>query len=144
MAAPIVNHPIIGLVAEPDINRRGRLKTAAQAIPSFKRIDQVSTLNEAISRISSDKNIDVLFLSSDYPEAEIGSFIAHTKEHFPNSDYAFVVILKQVDDQSALARIMLLGVHGFLCEPYSVDRLLEHRASQEALCRDLFGTQEIR
>lgn len=125
MANPGNNHLVVGMVAEPDINRRGRLKTAAQAIPSFKRIDQVSTLNEALAKLNNDKHVDVIFLSSEFKESDIANFVSQCAQQFASEDYAYVVILKQVDDQSALARILLTGVHCFLCEPYSVDRLQE-------------------
>lgn len=113
------------LVIEPDINRRGRLKSAALAINSFRRIEQVSQLQEARVKFQADTKWDVMFIASELGETDICSFITKTKEQYPDMDCAIVTILKSPEQQSTLANIILSGGHGFLCEPYSVDRLAE-------------------
>lgn len=125
MSAPVTGIRYQALVAEPDINRRGRLKQAALAINSFKRIDQVSLLTEATNKINSDPNWDVLFLSSDFGEAPLVEFVMRIIKEQQAHDYAFVVVLKKPDEQALLAKLLMCGVHAFLCEPYSVDRINE-------------------
>lgn len=122
MSAPVGYHSV---VAEPDINRRGRLKTAAQAISSFKKMDQVASLHEVESKLRSGQKFDLIFVSNDYGEEEISAFVGRTNKDFADHGVAFVVILKGADDEKTLAKLMLTGVHGFLYEPYSVERLHE-------------------
>jgi len=115
-----------GMIADPDLQTRMRLKQATASVVQFGEVIQIGHLNEAVQRIGDGNRWDVIFISHRYTEEEVGRFISRAKETKGGQDTAFIQVMKSKDHQNAaIAQAMLRGADGFLFEPYSVDQLIE-------------------
>lgn len=113
------------LIIDPDMPGRMRLKQATTPINEFGMVTPMANVNEATVFLKGEKITDVVFLSARLPQEQLGPFIAMSKQTKGGQDAAYVIIKKDQGDASAMAEIMMLGGDGMLCEPYSVDSLLE-------------------
>lgn len=122
----IDDYNLDALVADPDITTRARLKEATSAVAQFASVYQFNTLNEALSYLQGEKRCDVMFISYRYQPGEVKNFLLQAKESPQGRDSAYVMVLKAKDQEgSTVASNVMLGVDGFLFEPYSVDSLVE-------------------
>ncbi len=115
------------LIVDSDLDRRMRLKQAANSVVQFSKLQLVNHLEEAENRIkASEKSIDVIFLNFSFGQEEIARFIKMAKEEKQSQDAAFVLVLGGKDqDSSVVAQNVMIGADGVLFEPYSVDSLVE-------------------
>ena len=126
MAHP--SHPLRlnAVLADPDIQTRMRLKQATTAVPKFGETMQVNTLDEAANRLNGETRIDIVFLSYRYSLEEVNKFVESARTTKQGDTAAYVLVLRSKDqDNSTVASSMMLGIDGFLFEPYSVDSLVE-------------------
>jgi CheY-like chemotaxis protein len=115
-----------GMIADPDLQTRMRLKQATASVVQFGEVIQIGHLNEAIGRLDEGKRWDVIFISHHYTDEEVAKFIARAKELKGGQDTAFIQVMKNSDQKNAaIAQAMMRGADGFLFEPYSVDQLIE-------------------
>lgn len=115
-----------GLLVDPDLNSRMRLKQATSAVPAFGTVTQVGTTNEALSRLQNLDRCDVIFVSYRFDQSEINSFIQQAKALKGGQDAAYVLVLQTAKGDSAtIAQSVLGGADGMLFEPYSVEFLYE-------------------
>lgn len=114
------------IIADPELDTRMRLKQATASVPQFHNVHQRNTLNEALSTLSGDERCDVVFISYRFELKEISTFVERAKNTKQGRDCAYILVLKTKDqDHSTVANSVMLGVDGFLFEPYSVDSLVE-------------------
>lgn len=115
------------LVIEPDLDSRMRLKAAMTSVPAFKQSFQVGKVREGQQKIdTSQRPIDVVFISYRFPEEEVSEFIQYAKAAPMAQDAAFILIKRSQDQQStSVASSVLAGADGLLFEPFSVDQLVE-------------------
>lgn len=114
------------LIIDPDTQSRGQLKQAALCLPTFKKVFFAGNLEEALARTGSHENVDVVVMSNKFPFEEISGFIASAKGTPKGTEWAFVSLLKAADRTSkVVADSMMVGIDGFLLEPYSADNLKE-------------------
>jgi len=113
-------------LVDSDTTYRMRLKQATTSVPRFKNCQQFSNLNELKSKLNSTEPFDLIFLSKRFGDAAISSFVKDARDKKATMDAAFILVLEGKDDsQSQFGEYMLLGINGFLVEPYSVDKLVE-------------------
>lgn len=113
-------------IVDSDVEKKLRLKQAATPVQMFKQTLLFNNLDEALNKIEFDDGGDIIFLSTRFPENDVSSFISRAKQTKRGQDSTFVMVLGAKDSQSPkLPEYMLLGIDGFLFEPYSVDGLLE-------------------
>lgn len=115
------------LIVDPDMPGRMRLKQATTPISEFGLVTPVGNVNEASAFLNGEKMTDVVFLSARLPQEHISPFIQAAKQSKGGQDAAYVIVKKNQGDGGAtsIAEIMMIGGDGMLCEPYSVDSLLE-------------------
>jgi DNA-binding NarL/FixJ family response regulator len=114
------------ILADPDITTRMRLKQATTAVPQFAEAVQATNLTEALYKLESEGRWDVVFMSAKFNLDDIKKFIEDAKKTKQGELAAFVLLLKSRDsDKSTVAAGVMMGVDGFLFEPYSVDSLVE-------------------
>ncbi len=66
--------------------------------------------------------LSVVFISSDFTEAEIAQFIESVKTSFTGAQSVFVLLMANEQyETDLLAKYMAIGMHGFLCEPCSIE-----------------------
>ncbi len=115
-----------GLIVDPDINSRMRLKQATTAVPSIGQVPQFGTVTEALNRLASMDRCDVVFVSQRFEHADIMNFIAKGKESKGGQDAAYILVLSTAKgDSTTIAQNVIGGADGMLFEPYSVDQLYE-------------------
>ena len=103
-----------------------RLKQATSPINEFGAVSPLGSFNEASAQLNSDRITDVIFISSRFPQEQLSPFISAAKATKGGQDAAYVIVTKSAGDGArAIAEIMMIGGDGMLCEPYSVDTLLE-------------------
>jgi len=120
-----MQHRYLAQVIHPDSAARLRLKTIACNLAEFSTIRQSADLKDA-HNATNGESVDVYFISSRFEQEEIKQFTAQTKSTNSGSEAAFVLLLDgSKQDRNTLTQNVLLGLDGFLCEPYSVDGLLE-------------------
>lgn len=119
-------HSITALVVDPELESRMRLKAATASAHRFGKVVLANSYGEGLARITESEGFDVIFLTHSLGESEIQNFIAESKKSEQGSTSAYVLVLKTAkQDTSTVASSMVSGADGFLCEPYSVDVLLE-------------------
>lgn len=114
------------LIVDPDMPGRMRLKQATTPISEFGLVTPVGSINEANAFLGGEKITDVVFLSARLPQDQLAPFIQLAKQTKGGMDAAYVIVTKNSGDGArSIAEIMMIGGDGMLCEPYSVDSLLE-------------------
>lgn len=114
------------MVVDPNAQSRMRLKQATVPVPTFAEVNLLGALPEASSRLNSDRPCDIVFLSYRFNLEEITKFIEESKKSKGGQDAAFVMVVQSGEqDNSMVSSFMMAGINGFLCEPYSVDSLVE-------------------
>jgi plasmid maintenance system antidote protein VapI len=110
------------VIAEPDVERRGRLREALREVTSIKNFDARS-LRE-VTTILTDNRIDLAFISSAFEREPIKKFVA-SLEALPMNSKVPVVVTLQANAQAApfVAEMYSQGVMGFLIEPFSVESI---------------------
>ena len=116
---------INALLINPDLEARMRLKQATTVVPSFGSVWQISTLNEANSRLNGSDRCDVAFIAYNrFAKDEVVSFIANSKKTKQGQDTTYILILGTAEQGSSIvAQNVMIGADGFLLEPYSVEAL---------------------
>lgn len=114
------------ILADPDLSTRMRLRQATTAVPKFGDVLQVNTLSEAASRLDGESRVDLIFLSYRYSLDEVKKFVEEARKTKQGDTAAYILVLRSRDqDNSTVASTMMMGIDGFLFEPYSVDSLTE-------------------
>lgn len=114
------------IIVDDDIDTRMRLRQATSSVPQFSKVTPLTELREANQRLASEGRCDVIFLSCNFSSGEISQFVQSAKETKGGQDTAYILVLKtSKQDSSTVANSVMMGLDGFLFEPYSVDQLVE-------------------
>jgi DNA-binding NarL/FixJ family response regulator len=115
------------IIVEPDMSSRMKLKQAAAQVTDFGVVTPMGTLQDGISALENgERAIDVVFVSARFESSDISQFIQQAKKARLGEDAAYVMIMKaQPQGNASLAENMIIGGDSVLCEPYSVDSLVE-------------------
>lgn len=66
--------------------------------------------------------LSLVFVSSEFSEIEIAQFIESVKTSYTGAQSVFVLLMPKEQYQTdLLAKYMAIGMHGFLCEPCSIE-----------------------
>ncbi len=116
-----------GIILDPDMPSRMKLKQATTQVSDFTKVTPVGTINDANSILNSGEgNVDIIFVSARFDNATIISFINQAKLTKAGQDTAYIMVMKALPQGGAtLAQNMMMGGDSILCEPYSVDSMLE-------------------
>jgi response regulator RpfG family c-di-GMP phosphodiesterase len=116
------------LIVDPAMESRSRLKGALRHEKQssyYNKISSVSTIGQALSLLKESPEYDLILVSNSFAEEELARFVteaAATRE----DRYAFIVVLKpEMQNAAVVLGRMMVGMHGFLCEPFSLDSLME-------------------
>ena len=92
----------------------------------FKFVESVHNLEEAKHAILSSANFGHIFIANSYAPQETAEIVELVRTRFKNSRTTFVLLLKEGEhDSTTIANSMVLGFHGFLCEPFSISAIEE-------------------
>lgn len=124
---------------DSDIDARSRLKQMIFAHDPHARIVPAKRLNEAVTRIESGSEFDLLVVSSSFGLDDLNEFLARVRSFPQSQDMLIVTILRgRHADTSVVVQNLMNGIHGCLTEPFSVNSLSELliRAKQARSVRD--------
>ena len=116
------------LIVECDANTRSNLKQATMVLPSFRKVQPVISLGEALSRLSGLEydRMDIVFVSLQFGWDKIRSFMSDAKASTHGEDCTYILVLKSSQhNEQTLAASILAGLHGFIVEPFSAENLGE-------------------
>lgn len=132
------------IILDPDIDSRMRLKQVTASVAVFDSVHQYNALNFAISHLELAERCDVVFISHRFPAEEAGGFVKQAREIISARDAAYVRLLPESDLNNAnVALGMRDGFDGFLCEPYSVNSLVEITELAARVKRERANAREV-
>lgn len=125
---------LCALIVEPNLASRTRLRECLAQIIYKGKVEFARSPKEAIAILTEGNNpCDALFISSETERDQLVDFFAQTKEARPNKTPMLIVCLKsKQQDSTYVASLFMLGVHGFVKEPYSSQGLYELLSSAQA------------
>ncbi len=125
--APITQEKFDAFIVDSEIDTRMRLRQATSSVTQFGKIHVFSSTRECSQRFQvGGDHCDVVFLSSKFDTKDVQDFIHVSKETKTGQDTAYILVLGARDQGSGvIANNVMIGVDGFLFEPYSVDQLVE-------------------
>jgi len=132
-AAP---HTYTGVIYDPDEGSRMRLKSATMSVSDFGAVSAGADEHDAMLCVDRHQRVDLIFLSEKIAADRIQRFIETSKQN-PKAELASFIIVKS----STLGGItapgaLLLGADGIICEPFSVEALMEIIALARRLSRE--------
>ncbi len=111
---------------DKDAESRMKLKSATSAVPSFGFVQLCGHSVDALRHLGDRTEWDIVLISAKLETARIAEFIAQSKLTPGGQDAAYILVISASDQNSASIAInVLAGADSFLCEPYSVDSLME-------------------
>ena len=115
------------IIVDPELSSRMKLKQATTQVVDFGTVLPLGSFTDAMNSLSGgERNIDVVFVSARFETSDISGFIQQAKQAKHGQDAAYVMIMKaQPQGNASVAENMMLGGDSVLCEPYSVDSLIE-------------------
>ncbi len=112
-------------IIDPDSDARLRLRQSMASVPNFKTLVQFSSPSEALNQLNVLDHIDVLFIGNRYGKQIVRNFIQQGKQTKGGQDSAYIVVLPSLtESKSVIAEAMMDGADGILCEPFSVEQLI--------------------
>lgn len=110
----------------PADENRSSLQMFVDRVPRIKDVQSVSSLHEAKKRLKEKTPIDFLFVSNSFGLEEIAYFIEYAKKSAAGAESACILVC-QTEEQTfaAIANLMVVGIHSFLSEPFSLERVEE-------------------
>lgn len=119
------------LIVSQFVETRVPLLQIATRCSRFKEVFSVHNLEEAYQSIQGSEKIEYIFLSNTFGQEQIAAFVERVKKTPGRGECAFVMVLgKEGQETSTIASNMLVGIHGFICEPLSAENV--ERAAQLA------------
>jgi hypothetical protein len=127
MAAPPKVQTLTAMAVDSNSIARHRLKQVCHSLDEFDQVDQASDLRAAQERLSAKHSrVDIVFISSKFPSAEVKEFTDWAKGLGVTQDAAFVILMEiNQKGTSSDTKLFTLGGDGVLFEPFSTDQLRE-------------------
>ncbi len=114
------------LIVDPDTASRGMLKQVALSLTTFNKTYNCNNLEEALDRGKTGEAVDIIILSYRFNIDDISNFIKEAKKTPKGEDWAFIAVQKNASkENSNIANSVVMGIDGFLFEPYSADNMRE-------------------
>lgn len=114
------------IIFDPVLDTRMRLKQVTASVVDFQTSHMANSTDEALRILKGTALIDVVFVTGRLEREAFQTFVAEAKQTKQGEDAAYVLVMKGATESGAdLAATMMAGADGILCEPYSVDQLVE-------------------
>lgn len=120
------NRPKKALIVSPNSLTRSTVQKLVQALPEQMEVHTLSTLSEATTFVGSVERVDYTLVDNEFSPEAIADFIDKVTSKHAGKESAFILLSRDKKQESAtLASNMMAGLHGFLCEPFSVQAVQE-------------------
>lgn len=114
------------MIIAPDAETRARLKSVADASDLLPNSICVRGLSSALDEMMFHASIDLILISSDFPNEEVLTFLDQAKATSVGRKANYVLIVKGNEQRSnELINSMMAGIHAFLHEPFTAASLEE-------------------
>lgn len=106
---------------------RGRLRQLLQHVQAFGDVTAVDDLHDARDAISMSPRYNYVFVGSEYGQNETAQFLEKTRGRRRSRNKRTFVLLFEPGEENHenLANNMMVGFHGFLCEPFTLEAVAE-------------------
>lgn len=119
-----MNNAALIVTAELSIKRR--LLELVPYVPTLNKVIASANLIEARQALNSATRVGAIFIRNEFPQSSIATFIEETKKTFVGQDTCFILLISEEDQNSEIvANHLLIGFHGFLCEPFCLESVVE-------------------
>lgn len=103
-----------------------KLKQATTQVVDFGQVLPLGTFADANTHMNGERPWDIVFVSTRFENDAISQFITNAKNTKCGQDTAYVMVMKALPQgNTSVAQNMMLGGDSVLCEPYSVDSMVE-------------------
>lgn len=114
---------INALIIDPVRRDRLRLKEVSYGSEKFDRVDLVESLSAArrwLDELGTEV-CSIIFISSSFPYDSISKWIETAKDITASQDSAYILVMEAAQQEKTVAAAnVLMGIDGFLLEPYGV------------------------
>ena len=114
-----------GIIFDPDLNSRTRLKSATIPVSYFDTVYHCGTERETLTWIDRQDQIDIIFISERIDPDTIERFIDKVKDSAKGIECIFILVKVSPSGGLPVSEALSRGIDGILCEPFSVDNLTE-------------------
>ena len=114
-----------GLIFDPDQKSRMRLKTSTTSVEYFESVIPCGSERETLSWVDRQDRVDLIFISEKIDPDIIERFINRVKDSAKGIECIFVVVKASPTGGIPISEALCRGADGILCEPFSVDNLVE-------------------
>ena len=105
---------------------RLRLQHALELTPGFEDVTSVHNLEEAEALYAQGHRYGTHVLADSLEQHDISVFLEKVSKLSKTQDELFIVLLGANDAKSlSVAQHMFVGIHGFLCEPFTGESIAE-------------------
>ncbi|MCB0323012.1 MAG: hypothetical protein KDD69_05540 [Bdellovibrionales bacterium] len=110
------------LVISPHLEERLRLQHLLEHLPQVTRTSSAHDLEEALLLLNTGESHQVIFISTAFGPDASGSFIERARRSNGAQQSTFILLATSGGlAAEEVGSSMLLGFHGFLCGPYSME-----------------------
>ena len=114
------------MIVSQFLETRLPLVQAVTASGRFSEVRSVHNLEEARRTILEGTLFESIFLANKFSQGDLAGFMEAAKVLHQDRQLAFILVLSPEEQNSAtVANYMMLGIHGFLNEPFSVGQVDE-------------------
>ena len=132
------------LVIDTELDNRIKIKQITCSVSVFGSFAQAASLNEGMNKLNGDERIDTIFISEVHEDEELKNFIEAAKKTKWGDEATFILVIKDKEKlKTHMARCMMAGIDGFLCQPYSVESLTEIATLASRLRKERSEAKEV-
>lgn len=122
----IAGEKFSAVILDSESYRRENLRQVLRADSHFKKLASMGTQRELERELETGSLFDIFFIEERLSEAVIGELMAEGQDNKSVTESAYIVVGSSADSGTEdSAKKLLLGAHGFLFEPFSVDAMEE-------------------
>ncbi len=127
------------MVVDSDADSRLRVHQMAGGLPGFGSLQMVPSLAEALknlnSRLDSQPDVDLVFLSHRFEKNSINQFVQLAKDTNKGRSAAYILLLQDSSDEVGVSSGVLQGADGVLVEPFCKSSVCEILTLSESVKR---------
>ncbi len=114
------------LIVESDLAARTKLRETIKSLAHSQKVTHARSIKNALELFDYPQPLDAIFIASSFGLQEIVSVLRTMREAMQGATPpAVIVVLKaEAQDGAFISQLLLEGVSGFLCDPYSSETVL--------------------
>ena len=132
------------IIVDANLGSRTRLKEVIKSIFHYSEVRFSRSPSELLDTLNHDAKFQAIFISSDFPNEELLSFMSVFNQRPGKHPLVVVSLRPEHQDSPLISTLLVAGVSGFICEPFSTEALMQliHAAAQVAIKQQNSGSIE--